>query len=124
MDKPTTTPNKLVPFDASLEVKAHVYQQLTHLEKYSVPPSAMVVLMRKSTPTSKGNSTYLVDLVVSLGESRLESSGRARNVFEAVKRAKVDMEAQLSAVQNSLVSSKQREIEIQALLDGGSNLIH
>lgn len=106
------------PFEADPEVKAHVYQQLTDLEKFSISASSMVVLMRKTPASKSGRSTFAVDLVVSFGASRLESSGRAHNVFEAVNRAKFEMEQQLQEVQNALISSQDREIAIQSLLYG------
>jgi ribosomal subunit interface protein len=116
---------KMLPFEAGADLKAHVYQQLTDLEKYSVPATSMMVVMRKSVPTKKGNSVYAVNLVVNVGDTTLEAQGRARNVFAAVSRAKDEMEAQLNAVQNSLVNSKQRDLQIRVLMQGsGSNTIH
>jgi hypothetical protein len=134
------------------ELKAYIYQQLAELQPYLVADSQMAVSVHQvaaideidpATLEEEERSSleellddeeheekaqpevgdYVVKLTTTLEGGRLVAQGHGADVFEAFGVAKGAMVAQLSQLQNALMDSTERDVEIQNYLNG-SKVVH
>jgi ribosome-associated translation inhibitor RaiA len=104
------------------EFKAHVYQQLVDLQPFLSPESQVSVLVQVEKDEEKSGVDYVLSLVATLGEYRIEVEGRDEDLYIALRLAKQKMVEQLDDVYGSAIDSTEREVEIQTLLQGGNTL--
>ena len=134
------------------ELKAYIYQQLADLQPYLIADSQMAVsvhqvsaieeivadtldddelkaIENEELEEDEPNKAqpevgdYVVKLTTTLEGGRLVAQGHAADVFEAFGVAKGAMVQQLSQLQNALMDSTERDVEIQNYLSG-SKTIH
>ena len=134
------------------ELKAYIYQQLADLQPYLIADSQMAVSVHQVSAIEEVVADtldddelkaiendeleedelhkaqpevgdYVVKLTTTLEGGRLVAQGHAADVFEAFGVAKGAMVQQLSQLQNALMDSTEREVEIQNYLSG-SKTIH
>jgi len=110
-------------FDADPEVKAHIYQQLAEFEPYLLPESQMAVLVQKMG--TKGENGFVVTLVISSEGGKVEGVGNGDNVYDAATQAKKAALLEFEQIQNAVISSGERELEINAIMKNpGTGYIH
>ena len=134
------------------ELKAYIYQQLADLQPYLIADSQMAVSVHQVSAIEEivadtldddelkaiendeleedepnkaqpEVGDYVVKLTTTLEGGRLVAQGHAADVFEAFGVAKGAMVQQLSQLQNALMDSTERDVEIQNYLSG-SKTIH
>lgn len=104
------------------ELKAHIYQHLMDLQPYLLANAQVAVLVQRaegeSSQTENDEPDFLVTLVATLNEGRMEAEGEDADIYEAFNKAKLTMIQQLAEVQNSMMDPAEREVEVRAALDG------
>ncbi|OQW50432.1 MAG: hypothetical protein A4S09_01165 [Proteobacteria bacterium SG_bin7] len=107
-------------FASDPEVKAHIYQQLTEFEPYLLPGSHIAVLIKDRKAVSSNKTGKKAGVVVTFSLSaeggQIHGKGAAADVYEAAKIAKNDILKQFDSIQNQLVSTQDREVEINEIM--------
>jgi ribosome-associated translation inhibitor RaiA len=122
---PKSAPSAMDPvkaIESDREFKAHVYQQLVELQPFLSPESEVSVLVQLEQDEDTEETDYVLTLVATLGEYRLECEGRGSDLYCSLGIAKRKMVEQLEEVYNAAIDSADREEEIQSLLSGSSTL--
>lgn len=104
------------------ELKAYIYQHLMDIQPYLVANAQVAVLVQRAedeiSHSENEEQDYLVTLVATLNEGRMEAEGQDQNIYEAFNKAKEAMIHQLSEIQNSMMDPAEREVEVSAALNG------
>ena len=108
------------------EFMAHVYQQLVDLQPFLSPESQVAVVVKVGADEDvladveeiEDSDSYLLTLVATLGDHRLEAEGRNADLYEALGIAKRKMLQQLDDVYSSAIDAGERNSEIDALVKG------
>ncbi len=103
------------------ELKAYIYQHLMDIQPYLLANAQVAVLVTRADDESQienDGQDYLVTLVATLNEGRMEAEGQHEDIYEAFNKAKVTMIHQLAEIQNSMIDPAEREVEVRAALDG------
>jgi len=101
------------------EFKAHIYQQLVELQPYLNSDAQMAVLVQQDN----SDQEYVLTLVTTVGEYRIESESKNADLYEAFGGAKRKMVQQLDEWFSVAVDTNERDEQIQSLLAGG-HLLH
>jgi ribosome-associated translation inhibitor RaiA len=105
------------------ELKAHIYQNLVDLQPYLAPESQIAVLVQLESDEDGSNVENVLTLVATLGDFRMESEGRAEDIYEAFAQAKQKMVQQLESWFAEAVDTSERDAEIQSVIEG-RHLLH
>ena len=97
------------------ELKAYIYQHLMDIQPYLLANAQVAVLVQRAEDDA---TDYLVTLVATLNEGRMEAEGQHGDIYEAFNKAKETMIHQLAEVQNSMMDPAEREVEVRAALNG------
>ncbi|RME17654.1 MAG: hypothetical protein D6797_02095 [Bdellovibrio sp.] len=100
--------------------RAYIYQQINEFTPFFLPDSGIEVLVAKDKENKE--NPYSVTFVLTGGGTFVQSEGRASNIYEAVKEAKNKLLSHLHAIQQDVVSSDEREREIELLKKFGGKL--
>lgn len=104
------------------ELKAYIYQHLMDIQPYLLANAQVAVLVQKAegdvSEAENDEPDYLVTLVATLNEGRMEAEGQHGDIYEAFNKAKEVMIHQLAEIQNSLMDPAEREVEVRAALNG------
>lgn len=128
------------------EVKSFIYQSILDLEPFSTPQSIVSVvaknpleLLSQVDEEISENTTLAFDpqrlpkrntlrkmfrIAISITEEgqRIESEGLHENVYDAIKIAKDHLVDTLTKIQNDVISSQDRHMQIRHALDNGSGI--
>lgn len=104
------------------EFKAHIYQQLVELQPMLSGNSEISVQVQIEKDEKTGALIYEMKLVANIDEGRIESSGRAGDIYSSLSTAKQNMMGQLKGIYNIILDTSEREEEIQGILEGKRNL--
>jgi ribosome-associated translation inhibitor RaiA len=129
-------------YETDRELKAYIYQQLVDIQPFLVADSQVAVMVHQvpaeqdetlknsdQTPPQKKSKKaaraqdFVVTLIATTEDGRLESEGQALDIYEAFSKAKNQMQIQLEEWQNAQMDPLDREVAIQSVLNG-SQLIH
>lgn len=103
------------------ELKAYIYQHLMDIQPYLLANAQVAVLVTRAEEDSQienDDKDYLVTLVATLNDGRMEAEGQHGDIYEAFNKAKDTMIHQLAEIQNSMMDPAEREVEVRAALDG------
>ncbi len=106
-----------------LELKAFIYQHLVDLQPFLGSESQIAVLVGQNERTDGAPKEHALMLVATLGDYRLEAEGQDEDVYQAFILAKRKMLVQLENWYASSVDTRERDNEIQAVIEG-RHLIH
>lgn len=109
------------PVENDREFKAHIYQQLTDLQPYLSAESQIAVLVseEEADDDEETGTEYVLTLVATFGEYRLEAEGRDTNLYEAFGLAKKAMLSQIEEWYSLAVDTTERDAQIQSVIEGG-----
>jgi ribosome-associated translation inhibitor RaiA len=117
VQNPSGTSHEMDP-----ELKAYIYQHLMDIQPYLLANAQVAVLVQRAeadvTQSESDELDYVVTLVATLNEGRMEAEGQNADIYEAFNKAKDVMIHQLAEVQNSMMDPAEREVEVRAALDG------
>lgn len=119
MSETNTTSGTTATVETDREFKAHIYQQLVELQPYLNPDSQVAVLVQQDD----SDQEYVLTLVTTMGEYRIESESKNADLYEAFGGAKRKMIQQLDEWFSVAVDTSERDERIQSLLEGGQ-LLH
>lgn len=105
------------------ELKAYIYQHLMDIQPYLLANAQVAVLVQRADDDEVSQSEnedpdYVVTLVATLNEGRMEAEGQHGDIYEAFNKAKDAMIHQLAEIQNSMMDPAEREVEVRAALNG------
>ncbi len=104
------------------ELKAYIYQHLMDIQPYLLANAQVAVLVTRPEDDEADAETdepdYLVTLVATVDEGRMEAEGQHGDIYEAFNKAKETMIHQLAEIQNSMMDPAEREVEVRAALNG------
>ncbi|NUN04575.1 MAG: hypothetical protein HUU57_02325 [Bdellovibrio sp.] len=111
------------------EVKSFIYQQIVDFEPFVTPQTIVAVIARdpkklalqyetEGKEFSKEDLKKLYRIAISLkeGDTTIEAEGVHRDIFQAIKMAKDNLIKELVDIQDSVVSSQDRLIEVNQYL--------
>ena len=138
MDSPTKP--KIELKNISPEVKSYIYQVITEFEPFSTPNTLVKVvakdplqlLSQTDEDTEVPNKQKLKKMhriCIILSEEGTEISEEAlhEDIFEAIKIAKDKLVSQLTQIQDDIISSQDRHVQIKTALasgEGGGGYVH
>jgi ribosome-associated translation inhibitor RaiA len=117
----TNTEATNTSYEMDPEFKAYIYQHLMDIQPYLIANAQVAVLVQRAegdVPVDADEPDYLVTLVATLGDGRMEAEGQHEDIYEAFNKAKNNMISQLSEIQNSMLDPAEREVEVRAALNG------
>lgn len=104
------------------ELKAYIYQHLMDIQPYLLANAQVAVLVQRAegetSQIENDEQDFLVTLVATLNEGRMEAEGQHEDIYEAFNKAKESMIHQLAEIQNSMMDPAEREVEVRAALNG------
>lgn len=104
------------------ELKAYIYQHLMDIQPYLLANAQVAVLVQRAeaddSHSEDEETDFLVTLVATLNEGRMEAEGQHGDIYEAFNKAKETMIHQLAEIQNSMMDPAEREVEVRAALNG------
>lgn len=111
------------------EVKSFIYQQISEFEPFVTPQTVVAVLTRNPLKLALQYETdgiefnrkelkkmYRIAIVLKEGEASVEAEGLHEDIFHAIKMAKENVIKKLVAIQDSVISSQDRLVEINHVL--------
>lgn len=111
------------------EVKSFIYQQIAEFEAFVTPQTIVSVVARDPKKLAIQYETegrefdlkdlrklYRIGIVLSEGGAKVEAEGVHADLFEAIKLAKDNLMKELINIQDSVVSSQDRLIQINHYL--------
>lgn len=146
MDKISLANNDLtqndpeVDLEVSLEVKAYVYQTIMEFQPYITPSTTVSVILKdpldlikkykdspeeleKLPPTKELKNMWRVEIALQEDGAKMKSEGLSDDIFESIRIAKDLLVNELGQIQNSVVSSSERAIQLSSAKQD-SGLIH
>ncbi len=105
------------------EFKAHIYQHLIEFQPFLASDTQMTVFVHQEQPEDiDENPEYVLTLVATMDEYRLETEGRDTNAYQAFSIAKTRMKMQLEEWLNFAVDQSERDAQIQSVIEGCQTL--
>ncbi len=104
--------NTLDKLQNDSEVRSFVYQQMVDFQTFVSPETVLTAHPIKAKKTGR----YRVALQLHDGENSIKSMGEDKNIFEAIRKAKVQMIKHLVAVQDAIMSSQDRVEQVNDVL--------
>jgi len=109
--------------DVGPEVRAYIYQTITEFEPFMTPETVVSVIAKEPKDKSILNKTmYRIGISLKEDGTKLEEEGVHEDLCEAIRIAKEKMLKTLNEIQDSVVSSSDRQNQIQGAINGGSNI--
>lgn len=123
------------PFDmlnVGPEVKSYIYQILAEFEPFTTAQTTVAVIAKDPLrlitrlenegiefDRKKLRNMYRISITLMEDGSKLEEEGLHESIFEAIKMAKDKLLKQLTEIQDQIVSSQDRKIQIDSAVGGG-----
>lgn len=117
----TKSANKLSsnPLETSPEVRAYVYQRLQEFEPYLLPNTQTGVVIEQIVSENEAGAgtvnEFRVHLSLNTEGGKLVAQGQAKDVYAAIAESTRQLMAQISMIHNAVVSSRERDLEIQQM---------
>jgi ribosome-associated translation inhibitor RaiA len=112
-----------LPVENDREFKAHIYQQLAEIQPYLSADSQVAVMVQqdKAEDQTRSDYNYTLTLIMTFGEYKVESEGKASNVYEAFGLAKRKMMDVIDDWYSS-VDTSERDAQVQSVIEGTHTL--
>lgn len=124
-----------IALEDSPEVKSYVYQQIAEFHPYVTPQTVVAVILKdpaklalqyeaegKNFELSDLKSLYRISISLREGKAKITAEGVDKDIFAAIRKAKDILLKQLMAIQDSVVSQQERNLEIHHALQ--NTLLH
>ncbi len=124
-----------IALEDSPEVKSYVYQQIAEFQPYVTPQTVVAVISKDPTKLAlqyeaEGKefkmedlkSLYRISISLKEGDSKIAAEGVDKDIFVAIRIAKDLLLKRLLAIQDSVVTQQERDIEIHQVLQ--NTMIH
>jgi ribosome-associated translation inhibitor RaiA len=111
------------PVENDREFKAHIYQQLAEMQPYLASDSQIAVMVQQDKPEDRNKPAYeyTLTLVTTFGEYKVESEGKAADIYEAFGLAKRRMMDILDEWY-STADTSERDAQVQSVIEGTHTL--
>lgn len=118
----------------SPEVLSYVYQSLSELEPYTTENTEMAVIAKdplklwgKSEseslpPKHELKKMYRISISLTDDGTRIEAEALDKDIFAAIKMAKEKLLRELEEIHDAVVSSSERNQQIQSARSGGTSI--
>lgn len=127
MDKISLASNDLTQIDP--EVKAYVYQTIMEFQPFITPATTVSVILKdpldlikkykdnveeleKLPPTKELKNMWRIQISLVEDGAKMRAEGLSHDIFESIKIAKDLLVTQLEQIQNSVISSSERAIQL------------
>jgi hypothetical protein len=124
-----------IAIEDSPEVKSYVYQQIAEFQPYVTPQTVVAVILKdptklalqyeaegKSFEPQELKSLYRISISLKEGKAKITAEGVDKDIFVAIRIAKSLLLKKLLAIQDSLVTQQERNMEIHHALQ--NTMIH
>ncbi|HEY8271495.1 MAG TPA: hypothetical protein VIG33_11455 [Pseudobdellovibrionaceae bacterium] len=121
--------NPEVCLEDSPEVKSYVYQQIAEFQPYVTPQTVVAVILKDPTKLAlqyeaEGKkfelndlkSLYRISITLSEDRAKITAEGVDKDIFVAIRTAKDLLLKKLAAIQDSVVTQQERNLEIHQAL--------
>jgi ribosome-associated translation inhibitor RaiA len=122
--------------NVSPEVKSYIYQTILEFEPYTTAETVVAVVAKdplklisqleadgQDCDRTELKRMYRISISLMEDGAKIEEEGLAEDIYDAIKIAKDKLVAVLSEIQDSVVSSQDRTVQINSLLQH-SGTIH
>jgi ribosome-associated translation inhibitor RaiA len=124
-----------IALEDSPEVKSYVYQQIAEFQPYVTPQTIVAVILKDPTKLAlqyeaEGKefemkdlkSLYRISISLKEGKAKITAEGVDKDIFVAIRIAKDILLKKLVAIQDSVVTQQERNMEIHHALQ--NTMIH
>lgn len=124
-----------IAIEDSPEVKSYVYQQIAEFQPYVTPQTVVAVILKdptklalqyeaegKSFEPQELKSLYRISISLKEDKAKITAEGVDKDIFVAIRIAKSILLKKLLAIQDSLVTQQERNMEIHHALQ--NTMIH
>lgn len=124
-----------IALEDSPEVKSYVYQQIAEFKPYVTPQTVVAVISKDPTKLAlqyeaEGKkfeaedlkSLYRISISLREGKAKIIAEGVDKDIFVAIRIAKDILLKKLAAIQDSVVTQQERNMEIHHALQ--NTMIH
>lgn len=118
------------------EVKSYIYQTILEFEPYTTPETVVAVVAKdplklisqleadgQDCDRTELKRMYRISISLMEDGAKIEEEGLAEDIYDAIKMAKEKLIAVLSEIQDNVVSSQDRTVQINSILQH-SGTIH
>ncbi len=118
------------------EVKSYIYQTILEFEPYTTPETVVAVVAKdplklisqleadeQHCDRTELKKMYRISISLMEEGAKIEEEGLAEDIYEAIRIAKEKLVAVLNEIQDNVVSSQDRTIQINSILQH-SGTIH
>jgi ribosome-associated translation inhibitor RaiA len=124
-----------IALEDSTEVKSYVYQQIAEFQPYVTPQTVVAVISKEPTKLAlqyeaEGKtfekkdlkSLYRISISLKEGKAKITAEGVDKDIFAAIRIAKDILLKRLRAIQDSVITQQERNMEIHHALQ--NTMIH
>ena len=97
--------------------KAYIYQQLVDFEPFLTPHTSLIIEHHRLQ-----EKNHCVRIILMEGEAQIEAEAKGLHVFDALQSAKQHLLLHLQKVQETVINSKERDIQIHHILFNSGTL--
>jgi ribosome-associated translation inhibitor RaiA len=122
--------------NVSPEVKSYIYQTILEFEPFTTPETVVAVVAKdplklisqldadgEDFDRTELKRMYRISISLVEDGTKIEEEGLAEDIYDAIKMAKDKLIAVLSEIQDSAISSQDRTVQINTILEH-SGTIH
>ena len=101
----------------SPELKSYIYQIIAEFEPFSTPETVITVIAKE--PLKKEKNKFRISISLVEDGTKLEDEGLDEDIYIAIKLAKDKLIKRLCEIQDQMISSQERKVQIDSAASNG-----